>query len=1229
MENTMESPPRLVVSKMVLENFKSYAGVQQIGPFHKSFSAIVGPNGSGKSNVIDALLFVFGYRAKKLRLNNLNKLIHTSSAFPDATFARVSVFFEEIVDDSEGSYHPVPNSEFCISRTVQRKGSSSYHINNSASTFSAVRELLSSKGLDLEHNRFLILQGEVESISQMKPKATSSQDGLLEYLEDIIGTSSMIEEIENTANEVIEQEKVHQSIERRQKEAQVYLDNLKKQKDLAEKFVSTRMDLSIAQHHKKQIETVKLNTDLEEVGVGIESLTTELQAKSAELASVNTEDQSKKIEEEYEQLRGQIDRISHEVKALQEEKKGIDTNLAVIKEKRSKLESKNNEFEEQLRIKGNEINGCNDLIKRKSRKLEKINSKKSENSVAFQLAKEEEQKAINELGSTAGEYIEQMNKQKALMAPFTERIMVLEEEIKGLNIDKSDNEAKISKVEADLEAIRLKGKETSDAINQIEQTLKENDVKIKEAHKEGSKIPTEITKLERIIASSEQELATVTSDLVRLQETETAQKSSSSVMNCLEEGVQKQFLTGVYGRLGDLGSVDESLRLACSAATSALDHVVVDSVADAEACIDYLKRNGAGRATFIVLEKVNKDQERFKKGKKDVEQGVSRLVDLVRCEPPFKLAFFYAFKNTLLCKDINSARSIAFAKRPFRRVVTLKGEVIEPSGAMVGGGQGKVRIKIGSEIVENVDPGEILRLEEQVRTLTTTISEYRTQLGSLKERLENLERFVNAARTENQTLQPELESLKKHFKDLKAAHHSESGTSSLELKELKAQNASLVNAIQQKQSSIHKIKEESCNVTAEIERLETCIKKSGGETVDAFQDVFSHLEEEKTTMEEEERYIIVTLDEAKNSVEKKSKEVNEIEVKKGSNMKEIARLNDQLAQLNPEKSRLLEALEEKQASYDLENAKLNKLQEQYDICVQQKEEQHQIVKRLEKELSSLQSQRSKIISRMNQLVNSMLELENEYTDARNCLFDPEFFPPNISMIPTDLDSRGMKKFENRVLASIQKFSNDLEESQTDIRIIEDYKKAFNDNKKIQNEFTVITATLNELQSKLAGLKDQRLKRFLTGFSAIGKTLREIYQMVTYGGDAELELVDSLDPFSEGIVFSVRPPKKSWKTISNLSGGEKTLSSLALIFALHSYKRNPIYVLDEIDAALDFRNVAIVAAYLTQKTKDAQFIVISLRNDMFEMAQRLVGIYKINDMTESVVLDPAQVGTMNN
>ena len=192
------------------------------------------------------------------------------------------------------------------------------------------------------------------------------------------------------------------------------------------------------------------------------------------------------------------------------------------------------------------------------------------------------------------------------------------------------------------------------------------------------------------------------------------------------------------------------------------------------------------------------------------------------------------------------------------------------------------------------------------------------------------------------------------------------------------------------------------------------------------------------------------------------------------------------------------------------------------------------------------------------------------------------------------------------------------------RAIVEYNAKDVDYRSRQSDLNELTIRRADTQRSYESTRTQRLNDFMAGFTTIASKLKEMYQMLTLGGDAELELVDTVDPFAEGISFSVRPPKKSWKNISNLSGGEKTLSSLALVFALHYFRPTPIYVMDEIDAALDFRNVSIVANYIKERTRDsAQFIIVSLRNNMFELADRLVGIYKVKDQTSSVTINPAQ------
>lgn len=190
----------------------------------------------------------------------------------------------------------------------------------------------------------------------------------------------------------------------------------------------------------------------------------------------------------------------------------------------------------------------------------------------------------------------------------------------------------------------------------------------------------------------------------------------------------------------------------------------------------------------------------------------------------------------------------------------------------------------------------------------------------------------------------------------------------------------------------------------------------------------------------------------------------------------------------------------------------------------------------------------------------------------------------------------------------------------ELGVLAEYRRRVEEHNARSSDLQTAVASRDTAKKRCDDLRRLRLEGFMTGFSLISLRLKEMYQMITMGGNAELELVDSLDPFSEGILFSVMPPKKSWKNISNLSGGEKTLSSLALVFALHHYKPTPLYVMDEIDAALDFRNVSIVASYIKERTKNAQFIVISLRNNMFELASRLVGVYKVNHMTKSVTVE---------
>ena len=213
------------------------------------------------------------------------------------------------------------------------------------------------------------------------------------------------------------------------------------------------------------------------------------------------------------------------------------------------------------------------------------------------------------------------------------------------------------------------------------------------------------------------------------------------------------------------------------------------------------------------------------------------------------------------------------------------------------------------------------------------------------------------------------------------------------------------------------------------------------------------------------------------------------------------------------------------------------------------------------------------------------------------------------------------QYIEEITEAFKKTDKEVEQSEINYTVIEDYRKQMKSFKEANKILLNFKRKEREILDALETVKRKKYDKFMNGFNLIKLKLKEMYRFITGEGDAELDLKDSLDPFIEGVVFTVRPPKKSWKQISHLSGGEKTLASLSLIFALHHFKPTPIYCMDEIDAALDYRNVAIVASYVKKQACHAQFIVISLRQNMFEMSDKMVGIYKIKDVTRTVSIAP--------
>ena len=250
--------PRLVISHITNENFKSYAGTVVLGPFHANFTSIIGPNGSGKSNVIDSLLFVFGFKASRIRLKNLASLIHFSDSVKSKppTSATVTVHFKTIIDDVDNpgeKWTVVENSEFDIARTCFKDGSSVYRVDGKKKQMKDVKKRLRDEGIDLDHNRFLILQGEVEQISLMKPKAVNpNEEGMLEYLEDIIGTNRYKQPIEVLKEHADILSELRANKLKRVADIEQEVEELKEARNEANDYLRNLNGVKILDHKKSQ-----------------------------------------------------------------------------------------------------------------------------------------------------------------------------------------------------------------------------------------------------------------------------------------------------------------------------------------------------------------------------------------------------------------------------------------------------------------------------------------------------------------------------------------------------------------------------------------------------------------------------------------------------------------------------------------------------------------------------------------------------------------------------------------------------------------------------------------------------------------------------------------------------------------------------------------------------------------------------------------------------------------
>lgn len=1328
--SSSSSPPRLMIKKIVMNNFKSYAGQRVIGPFHKCFSAVVGPNGSGKSNVIDGLLFVFGKRANKIRLKKLSELIHNSENHQDCESCSVSVHFHDIIDAAPSStggapeldYTVVPDSDFVITRTANKKSTSTYYINDKATTFKEVAEKLSTKGVELDNNRFLILQGEVEQIAIMKPKAqTPHETGILEYLEDLIGSDKYVEAIEDHFTQLEALNESRQEKLNRVKHIEKEKNALEGAKTEAVQYLLKEHKLSLLQSKLYQLYKHQSEKEASLYEQERETALGKLEHEQQKLTE--TEEQSQAMEKRYQKTKKEYDAIGDELEQSKSEFARFER--LIIQERENLKHAKTKEKKLTSALKRHQKNKSNleaKLQEEQETTLPKLEKEKEKVQEKKAVAEEKLQDLFESVKAKTGDIRQQKEQKEKELIPFQQQVNTAQQQLTATEGEIDAGETQVDKATKAYE-------DAKESLGAAKSSIKKNSSQRVAMQKDFEGQSEHLGVLRQKKAENEQELQSVTQKRNKLisvieeaRATLQAQKGRSEVVSRLMAIKKKSKhskhnkYTGMCGRLGDLASIDPKYDVAISTACGGLNNIVVDSTATGQDCLQYLKDNNVGRTTFIILNKIQnlrarRDQFSSVSPVSGVKPplGAKRLYDLLQFDQNYsklrlsvnngvvedkeavldhiKNAFYFACRDTLVCKDLGDAMEInKYSAKHMKgkrwRIVTLDGKLVDVSGTMSGGGNRKITgaIKLssasttefkarqaagkgqgsamdvdGDDEEQEYSEADVQRMEKiELPKYTNRATRLKQEGKQLDSKIKSCNSKLNSLKTRMKKVQMSLDNADSSIKQAEVLVTRTQEA----LKEAKAVQQEITDKyidsgiLEQHQTAVEEA-QAKCHVIQEaLDEMNAQMMKMGG----------SELKEQKKKV---------------NAINKKMdglvKDITKLTVGQKTGEKKLQRLEGSIADTEKEMQENASKMKELEESFVSIKKDAKEVTVAYDKANDALEEKGNILQTIQKEYEGIKKVLEKVRSVEVELKNHIEDLQRSIKDnnakakhwGKKLTALIKKIDQSVEILTRDLNSKGEEeeKKEGEEEEEVEEDDEDDEEEDTENKIhvdsytilttdtldgmeqksieyemtmlegeleamspnmqaIAEYKKRLSAYKRQVQELDRCTKLRNNARKVYDELRKKRLNEFMAGFTQITMKLKEMYQMLTLGGDAELELVDSLDPFSEGIVFSVRPPKKSWKNIQNLSGGEKTLSSLALVFALHHYKPAPLYVMDEIDAALDFKNVSIVANYIKERTQNAQFVIISLRNNMFELADRLVGIYKTDNCTKSITINPS-------
>ncbi len=1164
----------MILKSITMQGFKSCPD-KTVLQFNKGITGVVGPNGSGKSNISDAVRWVLGEQStKNLRGSKMEDVIFSGTSIRKATgFAEVTL----CLDNSDRALN-YDKDEVSVTRRFYRSSDSEYKINGESVRLRDINELFMDTGLGRD-GYSMVSQGkiaelissksgerremfeEAAGISHFRYRRGDALKRLNQAEENLVRLRDILTELESRVGPLkIQSEKAQKFLvlaeERKKLEIGIWLNNIERtQEKLKEQ--DRKIDISSVQYKdaQRQLEEIeqKMNDIIEktrEINVKIEevrSSTAHFEEQAAELES-----QAKVYENSIVHNNESIERLEKDKLNADADGTDIDTQIETANEQKSSAEKGLEEANEKLAAKISEI--------------EKLQSENNEfASIAADLSKEislltvslADNRVISETASTQ---IEEIN---ARITAISELLGNRRDAVSALE-EKKNNAKK---------ALDM----CCDKIDGYKNAVEGYRIKVKSRTEKSDKVKSEITVLDSEIGRKNERIR-VLDDLEK--NMEGYQGSVRSVMRESKRGA----LHGIHGPLSQLITVKDKYSVAVETALGiAIQNVVVDSETDAKRAIAYLKENRGGRATFLPLTAI-KPRSLEEKSLEDCYGFVSIASKLVSCDGKYNDIIENLLGKTVICDDMDSA--IAMSKRYKNRfkIVTLDGQVINAGGSMTGGSKAQsVGMLSRSNEIDKLRSA-VKDLEDKKKSLAVQEKMLSEDLASAVADLNGIEGDILSANEERIRLEGEYKLAVEQYE-----------TSSKGVAELIDEEKILGERAE-------KINSDSITARETVEKLnlEIAEKEKSLEAVSGDRETLAKVREELSEVAESIRLEILGF---QKDIESCEDNIRRLEILKSSQSNRLEELDEEIKAFKNKNIWLTKDIESLRTSVEELRKKCGNAKTDVDGLLNQRaelEKENTQLRNLEKEKSAERERVSGELARLEERKASML---NEFEEYNSKLYD-EYQLTRREAIALEIVIENISEARAR-LASLKNEIRGL--GSVNVSAIDEYKEVSERYEFMSEQIGDVEKSKAELIRLIDDLTTKMSVQFREQFQRINVAFGETFAELFGGGKAELKLEDEMNVLECDIEIKVQPPGKNVQNINLLSGGEKGLSAIALLFAILKVTPAPFVIFDEVEAALDDVNVVRYAQYVRRMTKNTQFILITHRRGTMEEADMLYGV----------------------